>query len=522
MLYICKKREKFGQVMYGVMDTDDGVVEYYSPKDICNFVASLGIKIEGVTQNGNNKFQITVLQPTGFTTLGSDIISDNNSFSTSYRLCGSNEDIVSGFNLATLLASNLNLLDSSKIELNTVSLTNLSLSNKQLYDKFGNIVNGEFFGKTLKFVIKPSNESWSITIYYDLSEKVWGISYPNNLPEKYIELLGNVLDNKYTLSDLRAVINTIQRTRLYESRLKDSKDIKNKANSNEILKQVARVSNSVINFIKGGADSYSIDSYLTKLTNTIHITNWLDKITLFTKDGKTVDDFYYFGLEDKNPDINYLENISKIYVKLLSLDNDNANITLSYDIDTDKYNLFYNIAPCGKSCCLYAMVGVPIGFSNRKLRVEGFRDIDIRDVSEAELMSVLKIRRPYMFKERILYLVNEDIRKIRRVIKHLTGLDSLENDEPTMIDGVDCIGYEDLSFPALPDYKFCIFFNATSDTDCFIESFDCFGIDVEKVGSREGAVYDLHFDADFKSALGDDFRLIDSWYKKVVEYSKTH
>lgn len=42
MFFICKKRKD------GVMDTVDGVVEYYTPNDIIKFTVKLHVKIKGV------------------------------------------------------------------------------------------------------------------------------------------------------------------------------------------------------------------------------------------------------------------------------------------------------------------------------------------------------------------------------------------------------------------------------------------------------------------------------------------
>ena len=41
MYYICKKKENIMGVRFGIMDTEDGVVEYYSPRDIIEFVKGL-------------------------------------------------------------------------------------------------------------------------------------------------------------------------------------------------------------------------------------------------------------------------------------------------------------------------------------------------------------------------------------------------------------------------------------------------------------------------------------------------
>ena len=51
MYYICKKRENDLGIRYGIMDTKDGVVEYYSPREVISFVREHGKKIDGVSQS---------------------------------------------------------------------------------------------------------------------------------------------------------------------------------------------------------------------------------------------------------------------------------------------------------------------------------------------------------------------------------------------------------------------------------------------------------------------------------------
>lgn len=60
MFFICKKR-KDGK--FGVMDTVDGVVEYYTPNDIIKFTVKLHVEINGVVKNANGKYTINVLEP---------------------------------------------------------------------------------------------------------------------------------------------------------------------------------------------------------------------------------------------------------------------------------------------------------------------------------------------------------------------------------------------------------------------------------------------------------------------------
>lgn len=84
MYYICKKRKKFDDVQYGVMDTKDGVVEYYSPKDIISF-SRRGISINGVSFS-DGKYTIKVLQPTRFEEIDSSVIVSEEVHSTSPTL----------------------------------------------------------------------------------------------------------------------------------------------------------------------------------------------------------------------------------------------------------------------------------------------------------------------------------------------------------------------------------------------------------------------------------------------------
>lgn len=69
MFYICKKREDGN---FGVMDSQDGVVEYYTPQEIIKFVTKLHIEIHGVCKKENGKFGIKVLKPTSFETISED------------------------------------------------------------------------------------------------------------------------------------------------------------------------------------------------------------------------------------------------------------------------------------------------------------------------------------------------------------------------------------------------------------------------------------------------------------------
>ena len=62
MYYICKKKDG----LYGVIDTDDGVIEYFEPKDIIRIVAMFHFDIKGVKKNANGKWSIKVLKPTEF------------------------------------------------------------------------------------------------------------------------------------------------------------------------------------------------------------------------------------------------------------------------------------------------------------------------------------------------------------------------------------------------------------------------------------------------------------------------
>ena len=60
MYYICAKRDDYFGATYGVMDTEDGVVEFYSYRKIIKFVKDLGVHIKGVSYN-NSKWNIKVL-----------------------------------------------------------------------------------------------------------------------------------------------------------------------------------------------------------------------------------------------------------------------------------------------------------------------------------------------------------------------------------------------------------------------------------------------------------------------------
>ena len=73
MYYICTKRNGNFGISYGIMDTDDGVIEFYSPQDVIKFVKTLGVSIEGVKLNKDTgKWHIQVVQPTSFINKGTD------------------------------------------------------------------------------------------------------------------------------------------------------------------------------------------------------------------------------------------------------------------------------------------------------------------------------------------------------------------------------------------------------------------------------------------------------------------
>lgn len=64
MYYICSKTIKGKNVIYGVKDTKDGVVEYYSYQDVIKFHQDLGLTIKGISQDSNGKWVIRVYKPT--------------------------------------------------------------------------------------------------------------------------------------------------------------------------------------------------------------------------------------------------------------------------------------------------------------------------------------------------------------------------------------------------------------------------------------------------------------------------
>ena len=93
MFYICKKREDGN---FGVMDTEDGVVEYYSPHDIIKIASKFHVKIEGLSRKENGKWVITVLSPTKFEAVSDtsikseskdadDVIHDSEYYKTRYE-----------------------------------------------------------------------------------------------------------------------------------------------------------------------------------------------------------------------------------------------------------------------------------------------------------------------------------------------------------------------------------------------------------------------------------------------------
>lgn len=57
MFYICAKRENN---TFGIMDTNDGIVEYYTPQEIYKIIRNLKIDIDGVTIK-DNKIKLTIV-----------------------------------------------------------------------------------------------------------------------------------------------------------------------------------------------------------------------------------------------------------------------------------------------------------------------------------------------------------------------------------------------------------------------------------------------------------------------------
>lgn len=76
MFYICKKRE---DGTFGVMDTQDGVVEYYEPQDIIKFVKKLHVDIQGVYKKESGSWGISVLKPTNFQTVSTELLDSDGS-----------------------------------------------------------------------------------------------------------------------------------------------------------------------------------------------------------------------------------------------------------------------------------------------------------------------------------------------------------------------------------------------------------------------------------------------------------
>lgn len=62
MYYICKKRD---DGTFGIMDTTDGVVEYYNPREIGKIIKQFHLEIEGARIE-NGKIKLTVKNPTKF------------------------------------------------------------------------------------------------------------------------------------------------------------------------------------------------------------------------------------------------------------------------------------------------------------------------------------------------------------------------------------------------------------------------------------------------------------------------
>ena len=69
MYYICKKRENG---TYGIMDTKDGIVEYYHPSVIIDMVFVQGIEIQGVFRTENGKIGISIFKPRDFETVSTE------------------------------------------------------------------------------------------------------------------------------------------------------------------------------------------------------------------------------------------------------------------------------------------------------------------------------------------------------------------------------------------------------------------------------------------------------------------
>jgi hypothetical protein len=60
MFYVCKR---YDNGTFGVMDTEDGVIESYSPRDLIKIVKKFKVDIVGVDVMDNSKVRITVKKP---------------------------------------------------------------------------------------------------------------------------------------------------------------------------------------------------------------------------------------------------------------------------------------------------------------------------------------------------------------------------------------------------------------------------------------------------------------------------
>lgn len=85
MFYICKKRE---DGKFGVMDSQDGVVEYYEPQEVIKYVKKLHVNIQGVYRKENGGWGISVLKPTSFQTISTELLDSDggkvNNFDSEY------------------------------------------------------------------------------------------------------------------------------------------------------------------------------------------------------------------------------------------------------------------------------------------------------------------------------------------------------------------------------------------------------------------------------------------------------
>lgn len=324
MFYICKEGK---DGTFGVMDTRDGIVEYYTPKQIISIVFRMNIPIEGVIRKSNGKVSIKVMQPSSFSEIS------EHSFDNKLK----NNKMIG--ELSEKISSSMS--DFSVESFNNYILIKISKGN----DLVEGIDNGYIY------------------IYKDKDDDIFDLKYKNIKDEYQIKVesisyngLCNLLD--YFNNFIRAANNLY----LFQKYLIDNLDL-NKFNG----KCLKDYSNPAIISI----DKPVFDEYSSQLVcHTIDLSDGDCNIIMLCWSFKTMD--YYFSTAEKNINKYFIEE-----AKVLGLNN--INYRNRYKDDFGMINYIDSLVEekVGDSCKVLAIklaniIGLDDVIAVKKLK-NGFR-----------------------------------------------------------------------------------------------------------------------------------------------------